>query len=208
MIKITVIEDDSTLRNSLETLINTTSGFQCVGSYNSCETALKKITADKPDVVLMDIELAGQINGIEGVKLVKGLFPDVHVIMLTVHEDNESVFNSLKNGASGYLIKNASFADILGRIKEALDGGAPMSMTIAKMVISSFCPSKDKLPFSERELEVLEKLVEGKSYQAIANQLFIEKTTVKFHIGNIYKKLHVANKAEAIIKVKDSKLLH
>ena len=205
--KVTVIEDDNNLRNSLETLLNTTAGYCCVSSYDSCESAIRRIVKDNPDIILMDIELAGRISGIEGVKLIKELLPVVNIIMLTIHEDNDSVFHSLKNGASGYLIKNTSFADIISRIKEVLDGGAPMSMTIAKMVIASFCPQKEKLPFSARELEVLEKLVEGKSYQAIANQLFIEKTTVKFHIGNIYKKLHVENKAEAIIKVKDNNLI-
>lgn len=206
MINVTVIEDNNNLRGSLNELLNTTSGFRCVSSYNCCESALQNIVHDNPDVILMDIELAGMLSGIEGVKLIKELLPEIKIIMLTVHEDNDSVFKSLKNGASGYLVKNASIVDIVNRIEEVLAGGAPMSMTIAKMIVDSFKERKESFPLSERESAILEKLVEGKSYQAIANQFFIEKTTVKFHVGNIYRKLQVTNKAEAIIKVKDSKM--
>lgn len=207
MIKVIVIEDDNELRKSLEILLNNSDGFTCINSFNSCESALEYLEKCTPDVILMDIELAGCLSGIEGVKIIKKKMPEINIIMLTIHEDNDCVFQSLRNGASGYLVKNSSLGEITNRINEVQNGGAPMSMSIAHKIVHSFQKEKTLLPLSKREEEILIKLCEGKSYQSIANQLCIEKTTVKFHIANIYKKLHVTNKAEAIIKVKDNNLL-
>lgn len=206
VISVSIIEDKHELRKSLRILINESTGFKCVSSYESCEVALKKIFNDRPDVVLMDIEFGENMSGIDGVKLIKEKLPATNIIMLTIYEDNEFIFHSLKNGASGYLIKNASLGVILNGIKEVYQGGAPMSMHIARKVVDSFKRQSISSELSKREIEILEKLCQCKSYQAIANELFIEKTTVKFHIKNIYKKLHVVNKAEAIIKAKDNNI--
>lgn len=206
MIKVSIIEDDGELGSSLQQLINRSEGFNCLSVYGSIEKAVTRIVADNPDVILMDIELAGKINGIEGTKIIKGKLPAVNIIMLTIHEDNESVFQSLKNGAVGYMVKNLSLGKLLEGITEVQNGGAPMSMTIARKIVDSFKINRfDSL--TNRENEVLQLLCQGKSYQAIANKLFIEKTTVKYHLRNIYNKLHVCNRSEAIIKAKNSKIV-
>lgn len=197
MIEVTVIEDDEDFREGLAVLINSTSGFSCISTYGSCETALKHIQKDAPDVILMDIELPG-MSGIAGVWQVKQKLPETEIIMLTIHEDNPSVFESLRNGASGYLVKNIHPSELLDAIREVFQGGAPMSMAIARMVTNSFRRDPPTQKLTERQQQVLEKLCQGKSYQAIANELFISKTTVKFHIKNIYKILRVENKAQAV----------
>jgi DNA-binding NarL/FixJ family response regulator len=199
MITITIVEDDQELCQSLKVLINGTEGLECVGDYNNSEQAIKNLENDQPDVILMDINLPG-MSGIDAVGIIKNKKPDIEIIMLTIHEDNESVFESLKKGASGYLVKNVEPANLLNAIKEVKAGGAPMSMPIARMVLKSFHRNPPLEPLSEREQDVLNKLRKGKSYLTIANELFISKSTVKFHIKNIYRKLHVSNKAEVIIK--------
>lgn len=206
LIEVSVIDDDDDFRNSLDILISGTRDLACISDYRDCETAIKKLVEDPPDVILMDVELPG-ISGIEGVWRIKQELPEVAIIMLTIHEDNESVFESLRNGASGYLVKNVEPAELLQAIKEVHEGGSPMSMPIARMVTRSFHKNPPLAPLSPREQEVLKKLCEGKSYQAIANDLFISKTTVKFHIKNIYHKLHVSNKAEAVGKAKDDHIV-
>ena len=199
MITITIVEDDQELCQSLKVLINGTEGLECVGDYNNSEQAIKNLENDQPDVILMDINLPG-MSGIDAVGIIKNKKPDIEIIMLTIHEDNESVFESLKKGASGYLVKNVEPANLLNAIKEVKAGGAPMSMPIARMVLKSFRCNPPLEPLSEREQDVLNKLRKGKSYLTIANELYISKSTVKFHIKNIYRKLHVSNKAEVIIK--------
>ena len=128
------------------------------------------------------------------------MIPSVEIIMLTVHEDTGSVFKSLANGASGYLLKNITPENLIGAVEEVMAGGSPMSMQIARMITDSFKKKNKTGELSEREQEVLNLLRKGKSYQAIANELFISKSTVKFHIKNVYRKLHVLNKFEAIVK--------
>ena len=199
MIKVAIIEDEHQLRHSLAELLDTAPDFICCGDYVNCESALKRMPENLPDVILMDIELPG-MSGVEGVQRIKKLWPEIEILMLTIHEDNESVFNSLRNGASGYLIKNTPPAVLLNCIKEVLNGGAPMSMNIARMIINSFHERPPHIPLTDREHEVLHKLREGKSYQAIANELFISKSTVKFHIKNIYRKMHVHNRMEMMLK--------
>lgn len=206
MIDVGIIEDDDELREGLKVLIAGTSDFTCVGAYADCETAIQNLENDLPDVMLMDIELPG-MSGVEGVKVIKKELPDTEIIMLTIHEDNKSVFDSLRNGASGYLVKNVEPAELINAIKEVYEGGSPMSMQVARMVTSSFHKKPPPYPLSKREREVLEKLCVGKSYQAIANELFIAKSTVKFHIKNIYRLLHVANKGAAIARAKDDRIV-
>lgn len=199
MIKVSIIEDDIQLRNHLIHLLNEHEEICCIAGYSTCEEALKNIAADPPDIVLMDIELPG-MSGVEGTYIIKHKWPQIEILMLTIHEDNESVFRSLQNGASGYLVKNIDPDELIQSIKEVIDGGAPMSMPIARMIVNSFHKTQPEEPLTSREKEVLYKLRDGKSYKAIANELFISKSTVKFHIKNIYRKLHVANKTQLALK--------
>jgi len=200
MIGVTIVEDDNEIRESLALLISRSEGFSCVSHYGSCEQALRSIDEDLPDVILMDINLPG-MSGIKGVKRVKEKLPETEIIMLTVSEDDRDVFASLCAGASGYLKKNTPPLKLLEAIREAVNGGAPMSMDIARLVVHSFQP--EKIPdtgLTAREKEVLTKLCEGSSYQMIADALFVDVNTVKFHIRNIYRKLEVSSKGEAISK--------
>jgi len=199
MIKIAIVEDDEQLRNSLVSVISAAEGFICSGDYVNCEAAIEDFNRNRPDVLLMDIELPG-MSGVDGVRLIKNRWPQTEIIMLTIHEDNDSVYDSLRNGASGYLIKNIQPSELINCIQEVLKGGAPMSMNIARMIVNSFRKNVQEEPLTRRENEILHKLREGKSYQAIANELYISKSTVKFHIKNIYHKLHVSNKTEMFVK--------
>ena len=196
-IRIALVDDDPNVRLGLSKLIDESDGFICVGKYVNCESALEMIVEDDPDVLLLDIELPG-MSGSQGVLLLKEKLPQLEVLMLTHHEENDNVFESLSNGASGYLLKNESHDKLLQAIREVRDGGSPMSMNIARMVTQSFQRKPPPEPLSRREQEVLDKLQKGHSYQAIADVLFISKSTVKFHIKNIYRKLQVANRVEAI----------
>ena len=200
MIKISIVEDDKEIRESLAILIEGTDGFSCVSHYGSVELALDKIETDAPDVILMDINLPG-MTGIEGVKLIKEKMPECEIIMQTISEDDQDVFDSLCAGACGYLKKNTPPVKLLDAITEAVKGGAPMNMDIARLVVNSFKPEQAKdNPLTEREKDVLRNLCDGKSYKMIAGDLFVDINTVKFHIRNIYRKLEVNSKGEAIIK--------
>ena len=200
MIKISIVEDDKEIRESLAILIEGTDGFSCVSHYGSVELALEKIEKDLPDVILMDINLPG-MTGIEGVKLIKEKMPECEIIMQTISENDKDVFDSLCAGACGFLKKNTPPAKLLDAITEAVKGGAPMNMDIARLVVNSFKPGQNKEnPLTEREKDVLRALCDGKSYKMIAGELFVDINTVKFHIRNIYRKLEVNSKGEAIIK--------
>jgi DNA-binding NarL/FixJ family response regulator len=200
MIKISIIEDDKEIRESLAILIEGTDGFSCISHYGSVELALDMIIEDNPDVILMDINLPG-MTGIEGVKLIKEKMPNCEIIMQTISENDKDVFDSLCAGACGYLKKNTPPAKLLDAITEAVNGGAPMNMDIARLVVNSFKPEENKEnPLTEREKDVLRGLCDGKSYKMIAGELFVDINTVKFHIRNIYRKLEVNSKGEAIIK--------
>ncbi|MCK5033779.1 MAG: response regulator transcription factor [Calditrichia bacterium] len=200
MIKISIVEDDKEIRESLAILIEGTDGFSCISHYGSVELAMKKIEQDSPDVILMDINLPG-MSGIEGVKLIKENMPDCEIIMQTISENDKDVFDSLCAGACGFLKKNTPPAKLLDAITEAVNGGAPMNMDIARLVVNSFKPEQSKNnPLTDREKEVLRNLCEGKSYKMIAGDLFVDINTVKFHIRNIYRKLEVNSKGEAIVK--------
>ena len=192
MIEISIIEDDKEIRESLAILIEGTEGFTCISHYGSCEDALESIENDAPDVILMDINLPG-MTGIEGTKLIKQKLQKTEIIMLTISDDDNDVFNSLCAGACGYLRKNTPPVKILESIKEAVDGGAPMSM-------------EQSTDLTNREKEVLKNLCDGYSYKKISEELFIDINTVKFHIRNIYHKLEVNSKGEAIAKAMKNNL--
>ena len=204
MIKVSIVEDIDNIRNGIRILVDGTPGFQCSGSYASCEEMLKEIETVDSDVMLMDIGLKG-MSGIEGIKLLKKVKPNIDILMLTVHDDNEKIFEALCAGASGYLTKQTPPSRLLDAIKEVNEGGSPMSANIARKVVTVF-QKKSNLPKSEieeltsREKEVLNGLVDGKSYQLIADSLFVSISTVRFHIKNIYQKLHVKSQTEAVSK--------
>lgn len=205
MINVVIVEDNNTIRNGLTALINGTNEYNCVGSYSDCESFLAEINKFRIDVVLMDIGLPG-ISGIEGVKEAKKTLPDLNVLMLTVYEERNVIFEALCAGATGYLVKNTPPVRLLEAIKDAHNGGAPMSSHIARKVITIFqnqTETKTEGPhhnLSDRELDVLNLLAEGNNYQEIADKLFISIDTVRHHIRNIYKKLHVHSQSEAVAK--------
>jgi len=201
-IKVTVFEDNRSLRQGLYQLISGSEGFECVGAFEDCLNLLRDLENTKPDIVLMDIQMPG-INGIEAVRMLREKYPNLKILMQTIFEDNEKIFQSILAGASGYILKNTSPTRILDFIKETYEGGAPMSPSVAtkvlKMVVQQ-SPSARPNDFnlSEREKEILSCLVKGMSYKLIADACFISIDTVRGHIRNIYEKLHVHSKGEAI----------
>jgi len=199
--RITIIEDNPVIREGFAELICASPAYQLAAQYSNCEHALKNLETDQPDLVLMDIALPG-MDGIKGTSLLKKRRPHCIVLIITVLEDSSKVFQSLCAGAGGYIIKNSDSTDILKNIAEAFAGGAPMSLNIAKMVVQSFNRSPNS-PLSAREQEVLQGIASGKSYSKIALDLFISKETVRSHIKNIYQKLAVNSKSDAI-KVADA----
>lgn len=205
MINVVIVEDSSPIREGLKFLLNGTEGFKCSNTYENCEDMLKEIEEQYPDVMLMDIGLPG-MSGIEGIEKVKKIFPDIPILVLTVYEENEKIFDALCAGACGYLVKKTEPTRLLEAIKEASEGGAPMSAPIARKVVAYFQKKDNKKAASEvysltaREKEVLKGLVEGNSYQVIADSLFISIDTVRYHFRNIYRKLHVHSQKEAVAK--------
>lgn len=200
MIKVAIVDDKRDIREGLEIIINNAEDYQCIGTFNDAESAIDEIPIIKPDVVLMDISLP-KMSGIGCVKVLKEQMPDLDIIMLSVHDDNEYIFESLRAGAYGYLTKNVFPSKLLASIKEVNNGGSPMSANIARKVVSSFNNFRNPTPnLTKRESEVLDLLCKGKSYKVIANALFISPDTVRYHLKNIYKKLHVNSKYEAVIK--------
>lgn len=198
MISVIIVEDDSEIRESLELLIDGTPDYECLATFEDAETALKWLDDEIPDVVLMDIGLPG-ISGIEAIKKIKQKYPSLDVLVLSIHENDEYVFDALCAGATGYLTKDTPPGKIMDGIKEVYDGGAPMSSQIARMVIGSF-KIKPSPELTNRETEVLTDLCDGSSYKMIADNLFISEETVRKHIKNIYKKLEVHSKSEAVAK--------
>lgn len=194
--RIIIIEDIAAIREGFVAVLESTEKYHVTNAYESCETALLNLHTDMPDVVLMDIELPG-MNGIEGTAKIKKELPNCIILIITVLEDGEKVFQSLCAGAGGYIVKNSNIENIDQTIDEALRGGAPMSLSIAKMVVESFRKQPNS-PLSERETEVLQGIASGKSYSKIAQELFISKETVRTHIKNIYRKLEVSSKEDAL----------
>jgi DNA-binding NarL/FixJ family response regulator len=204
-VRILVVEDDPVIREWLASVINASPGFVCTGECEDAETALEEVRSRPPDIVLMDIVLPGK-SGIEGTKRIKQHRPDIDVLILTVHENDDMVFQALCAGAAGYLTKNITPDRLLGAISEIRNGGAPMSTNIARMVVESFRKSVQS-PLTPRETEVLHLLSRGMSYTMIADQLFIDGETVRSHIKNIYRKLEVNSKADAIAKATKDRLI-
>lgn len=203
--RIVIIEDNEQIRDAFAVLLNLRNDFTVVNTYENCEKAIKQIENDKPNVILMDIDLPG-MNGIEGTKHIKKLLPNTHIIIITVFENSKTVFDALCAGATGYLTKNSDKDRLLDAIDEVIKGGSPMSSKIARLVVQSFQKNTNS-PLTIRETEILTQISEGKSYTSIADSLFISKETVKHHFKNIYIKLQVNNKADAIKKANEDRLI-
>jgi DNA-binding NarL/FixJ family response regulator len=204
-IKIAIVEDDETIRAGYEYILGNEKGFKICGTYDSYEAADEVIAIAKPDVILLDVQLPGK-RGVDVIQAFKKKLPDVQVLILTVYETEEIIFTALKNGAAGYLTKNISPDKIIEAIKEVINGGAAMSSGIAKLVMQSFRKNPDS-PLTKRETEILEEISVGKSRSKIASNLFIDLETVKSHIKNIYFKLDVNSKDEAIKVAKEGKYI-
>lgn len=204
-IRIVVIEDDQIIREGYALLIGQTDGYSVVNSYASFDEAAKTIADDSPDVILLDIELPGT-NGIQAIPKLKRMLPHVYILILTVYESEKTIFEALAGGASGYLTKNTPASKIVESIREVKEGGGPMSVNIARMVIKSFQRNQES-PLSKRETQILEQIADGKSRSQIARDLFIDLETVRSHIKNIYLKLDVNSRADAIKTAKENKLI-
>jgi len=202
-ITVSIVEDSDTIREALRLVINGSAGFECIHVYADAETALEDMPSREVDVVLMDINLP-VMNGIECMTLLKNKMPDTQFMMCTVYENDDTIFSALTSGATGYLLKRTSPAQILEAIRELHEGGSPMSSEIARRVVEGMhgrkMSSGSLETLTDREKEILEFLAKGFLYKEIATELFISKETVKSHIHNIYDKLQVQNRAEALNK--------
>ncbi|WP_428658238.1 response regulator [Runella sp.] len=203
--RITVIEDNEAVKDGLALIIGSQQRFHVVNTYTNCMDALKNLKKDAPELVLIDLELPG-MHGIEGIKRILRERPHTTILVISVHENGKLVFEALCAGASGYLTKDTDHIRLLNAIDEVLSGGAPMSSKIASLVVKSFQRNLNT-PLSDRETDVLMLLAKGKTYHSIADELFISVETVKTHIRNIYQKLHVTNKTEALKKAAKDKLI-
>lgn len=199
-IRISIVEDLAEVRNGLRFLVNQTKGFECVSDYGNAEDALIHLPQDVPDIVIMDIGLPHQ-TGIECIRKLKPRYSAMQFMIFTIYEDSDQVFDALAAGASGYLLKEASPDKIISSLRELYEGGAPMSLSIARKIVSSFHSTSVPEVLSAREIEILELLAKGFLYKEIAGKLFISLGTVRQHIHHIYEKLHVQNRTEAINKV-------
>jgi len=210
-ISVALCEDNEYFRESLKQFIDDTPGFTVTGTYASAVNLIESISENLPEVMLMDIDMPG-MTGIEATRLVKSHFPEVNVLILTVYEDDDKIFKAILAGASGYLLKKTPPAKILEAISEVQNGGASMSASIVKKVLSFFNqqpPSRvtNEYTLSQRELTILKCLVNGDSYKMIASHCDISIGTVRSHINNIYKKLHINSKSEAVAKALKEKLV-
>jgi DNA-binding NarL/FixJ family response regulator len=202
-ITVSLVDDELDLREHIAGFVGAAPGFRCVSTYASAEEALRHLPKDKPDVVLMDINLGG-LSGIECVRQLKPLAPATQIVMLTVFDDTEKIFSALAAGASGYLLKRLAPAKLLEAIREVHEGGSPMSAPIARKLVQSLqsTPARgdENADLSPREREVLHGLAEGQAYKQIADKLGVSIHTVRNYIRRIYEKLHVRSRTEAVAK--------
>ena len=202
-IKVSIVEDNRGTRESLSELLGRAEALRCVGSHPTGEEALRAIPTEQPDVVLMDINLPG-MSGIECVRRLKELLPRTQVLMLTTYEESDLIFDSLRNGASGYLLKNIPPSELIQAVEQVHAGGAPMSMQIARKVVNHFHQIKQldakAEQLTKREHEILALLAKGFLYKEIADQLGITLSTVRAHLHAVYEKLHVQSRTQAVVK--------
>lgn len=208
--RVVVIEDQRELREGLKTLLDFTPDFRCIKCFGSMETALAVLEADTADLILTDIGLP-RMDGIEGTRILRERFPELPIVVLTVHGEDDKIFQALCAGASGYLLKNTAPAQIVEAIKEVLDGGAPMSPDVARRVVHLFRtfapPAEVEYHLTEQERRILKMLVEGHHYKSAAYDLGISRSTIAFHLKNIYEKLQVHSKTEAVAKALREKIV-
>lgn len=209
-IRVVIVEDMREVRDGLTMLISGTPGFSCAGSYRTMEEALARTEKNAPDVILTDIGLPG-MSGIDGIRILHERLPEVPILALTVYDNDDKVFDALCSGASGYLLKNTPPARLLDSIREVLDGGAPMSPEVARRVIRIFRdyrpPDHAEYHLTPQETELLKLLVEGHHKKTAAREMGISVNTVSFHLKNIYEKLQVHSKTEAVAKALRERLI-
>lgn len=209
-IRVAVVEDQQPMREGLRLLIDGTPGYRCVGAFGSMEEALRVMDREVPDVMLLDIGLPG-MSGSEGVRLLKERYPTMQILMLTIYDEDDRVFESVCNGACGYLLKKTPPARLLEAIREAHEGGSPMTPEIARKVVTLFQkigpPEKLDQQLAPQEVRLLKLLAQGHSYQAIADQLHVSINTIREYIRRVYDKLHVHSKSEAVSKALRSRMI-
>jgi len=206
-IRVAIFEDNQLFREAMQAILNGTAGYTCCGAYPDGQQLSAKLERSKPDVVLMDIEMPG-ISGIEATRLIRSQFPEVKVLIQTVFNDSERIFQALCAGASGYILKNDQPGKYLESISEVYNGGAPVSMAVAVKLLGFFAnknvilitPTNEDYQLTNREKELLNLMIEGHNYKTIAEKTYISYDTVRTHVRHIYKKLHVACRNEAIMK--------
>jgi len=210
VIKVALYEDNATLRTSLTHLLQSSEEFEFLGAYDSPINILENSRIATPDVILMDVDMP-LMNGIDATRLIKEHYPQVNILILTVFEDRDKLFSALQAGASGYLLKKSKIIEIIEAIHEIYHGGSPMTPAIARKVLEFFAQPQTlqnkENDLSERELDILKCLVNGDSYKMIASNCYISMGTVRSHINNIYKKLHVNSKSEAVVKALKEKIV-
>jgi len=203
-IAISIVEDQPDMRESLVEWLGNAPGLRCVGAHANAEEALRDIPGENPDVVLMDINLTG-MNGIQCVSRLKERLPKAQVLMLTTYEEGDMIFDSLRAGANGYILKNMPREELVSAVEQVHAGGAPMSLQIARKVINHFHrPKKSASELEQltaRELEILKQLAKGYMYKEIAENLSISMSTVRTHVSAVYEKLHVQSRTEAAMKL-------
>ena len=208
--RVVLIEDLRDIREGLTALINGTAGFHCVAAFGSMESALARLERERPDVVLTDLGLPG-MSGIEGIARMRAMFADMPIIALTIYDNDNQIFNALCNGANGYLLKNTPPARLLEALREAVDGGAPMSPTRAARVVNLFRsfrpPEHANYQLTPQETTLLKLLIEGHYKKTAAREMDISVNTVSFHLKNIYDKLQVHSKTEAVAKALREKIV-
>ncbi len=207
MINIVIIEDNKYMREGWRTILDFEANLCVIAEYESCEDAFEDSQLAKADIILLDIQLPG-IHGTEGVKIIKEKHPDVAVLMVTIHDDDERIFKALKNGAIGYLSKKISPDELIEAVEIANNGGSPMSPNIARKVINSFQSSNSSdVELTDAETRILQLLAEGASYKGISKEVYLSVDGVRYHIRNIYNKLEVSNKSEAVAKALRDRLI-
>jgi DNA-binding NarL/FixJ family response regulator len=209
-ISVVLVEDQRDVREGLAVLINGSAGFRCLGAHRTMGEALRALEHELPDVVLTDIDLPG-MSGVEGTRIIKERYPDLPVVALTIYDDDEEVFAALCAGASGYLLKNTPPARLLESLREVVSGGAPMSPEVARRVITLFRefrpPERASHRLTQQEVALLKLIIDGHSYKTAATELKISVSTISFHLQNIYTKLQVHSKSEAVAKALRDKIV-
>jgi len=209
LINIVIVEDNDNTREALEQLFLSADSYECINSFSSCEDTLKNIDRCYPDVLLMDIELEG-MSGIDGIRILKDTYPNLKILVLTVFEDEDKIFKAIQAGADGYILKKSTPQDILHSVKDAHEGGSPITPSIAKKILNLLASeNKNKRNFNltKSEKETLKYLVEGLSYEKIAEEMVRSIHTVRSHVRNIYSKLYVHSKTEAVVKALKNKII-